>query len=88
LLKLFPERDWEIVYVNYTNVAVFPLVWMIRKWRALRLRMGFPGSGVRSEDEQPAPWLNHLLRRLFVRMARSRVNFPFGVSLLLVARRR
>ena len=33
-------------------------------------------------------WLNALLRRLFVGLAKMKVSFPFGVSLLLVARRR
>ena len=87
LRALFPAEGWEIIYVNYTNVVVYPAVWLVRKWRALR-----PGKPVeaaaRTEDRLPPRWLNSLLRSLFVGMARWRVPFPFGVSLLLVARRR
>jgi SAM-dependent methyltransferase len=86
LRALFPEREWELVHVNYTNVVVYPAVWAVRKWRAWRPRRN--GANARSEDRVPAPGLNALLRGLFVGMARSRVPFPFGVSLLLVARRR
>lgn len=84
LVALFPPDRWELLHVNYTNVAVYPLVWLVRKWRKL-----FPASagGMRSEDKIPAAWANALLRRLFVAPAFWRVPFPFGVSLLLVARR-
>ena len=85
LKALFPEAQWELLYVNYTNVVVYPAVWLVRKWRKW-----FPQKGgqARSEDKLPAPWLNAVLRWLFVRPAFWRVPFPFGVSLLLVARKR
>lgn len=87
LKALFPGERWEIVHVNYTNVPVFPLVWLIRRWRAL-----FPArSGqaqARSEDRVPAAWINRFLQASFVSPAFWRVPFPFGVSLLLVARKR
>lgn len=85
LTALFPADQWELIQVNYTNVAAFPAVWAVRKWR-----QWFPraGTAVRSEDQLPAPWLNAVLRWLFVRPALWRIPFPFGVSLLLVARKR
>lgn len=85
LKALFPAADWELLHVNYTNVAVYPAVWLVRKWRRL-----FPAraGALRSEDRVPVAWLNTILRRLFVSLAHWRVPFPFGVSLLLVARRR
>ena len=85
LRALFPVDQWEVMHVNYTNVFVYPAVWAVRKWRKL-----FPAAagGVRSEDKMPAKWLNALLRWQFVSMAFSRVPFPFGVSLILVVRRR
>jgi 2-polyprenyl-3-methyl-5-hydroxy-6-metoxy-1,4-benzoquinol methylase len=85
LKRLFPSEKWELIHVNYTNVAVYPLVWLIRKWRKWFPRAG---KGRRSEDQRPAPWLNGLLRRLFVGPALWLIPFPFGVSLLLVARKR
>lgn len=85
LKALFPTEQWELVYVNYTNVVVYPVVWLVRKWRRWFSR---GAAGVRSEDQLPAPWLNALLRALLVRLAYWRLPFPFGVSLLLVARKR
>ena len=85
LKALFSDAEWELLHVNYTNVFVYPAVWLVRKWR-----QWFPSAGgqARSEDKLPAPWLNAVLRWLFVRPAFWRVPFPFGVSLLLVARKR
>lgn len=85
LRALFPDDRWELIYVNYTNVVVYPAVWLLRRWRNW-----FPQKSgtARSEDKLPAPWLNAVLRALFVRPAFWRVPFPFGVSLLLVARKR
>jgi 2-polyprenyl-3-methyl-5-hydroxy-6-metoxy-1,4-benzoquinol methylase len=85
LKALFPAEQWELIQVNYTNVAVYPAVWFVRKWRKWFPRSG---AGARSEDRLPARWLNALLRGLFVRQALWRIPFPFGVSLLLVARKR
>ncbi len=88
LQALFPEADWELVYLNYTNVVVYPAVWALRRWRAWRQRRGAAAPAVRSEDKIPPRPINALLRALFTGLAHSRVPFPFGVSLLLVARRR
>jgi SAM-dependent methyltransferase len=84
LRNLFGSGDWEILHVNYTNVLVYPAVWGVRKWRAWFK----PEAVSRTEDKIPPRWLNRLLRVLFVNMGRWRIPFPFGVSLLLVARRR
>ncbi len=88
LRGLFRAPDWEIVYANYTNVVVYPAVWLVRKWRKLRAKPVAAGNATRSEDQIPPRWLNALLRAMFVGMATWPVPFPFGVSLVLVARRR
>lgn len=88
LRALFSDQDWEVIYLNYTNVAVYPAVWLVRKWRGLRRRLSGRSARARTEDRLPPPWLNRLLRATFVGMAFWRVPFPCGVSLLLVARRR
>lgn len=86
---LFPSAEWEIVHLNYTNVLVYPLVWLIRKWRGWRASPAATGAGTpRSEDRVPPRPLNALLKAQFVWLAQSRIPFPFGVSLVLVARRR
>jgi len=82
LVALFPAAQWELLHVNYTNVVVYPAVWLLRRWRRW-----LPGRA-RSEDRMPAPWINALLRGIFVRMAFWTSPLPFGVSLILVARRR
>jgi hypothetical protein len=84
LRSLFPEGDWKIVHANYTNVPVYPAVWLVRRWRKW-----FPAKGdQRAEDRMPTLWLNRLLRWQFVGLARWSLPMPFGVSLLLVARKR
>jgi len=88
LRALFSADAWELVYVNYTNVLVYPAVWIVRKWRAWRRRPGAAAAVARTEDRMPPRWLNALLRAVFAGMAGWRVPLPFGVSLVLVARRR
>ena len=89
LRDLFPTEQWEIVYANYTNVVVYPGVWAVRKWRGWRKsRTELPTEMARTEDRIPSRPVNALLRSQFVQLAQWRIPFPFGVSLVLVARRR
>lgn len=88
LTALFPAEQWELVQVNYTNVVAYPAVWLVRKWRKIAPRRTGAESGARAEDKEPAPWLNVLLKAVFVKLGTWRVPFPFGVSLILVARKR
>lgn len=85
LRALFPPADWEVVHVNYTNVLVYPAVWLVRK-----LRRWFPAkaASARAEHRLPPGWINTFLRAQFVALALMRVPMPFGVSLVLVARKR
>ncbi len=88
LRALFPGAQWEIVYANYTNVVVYPAVWAVRKWRGWFDRDTGSRPSLRREHRLPPQPVNALLRGLFTTMAHWRVPFPFGVSLILVARRR
>jgi SAM-dependent methyltransferase len=89
LLALFPASDWEIVHVNYTNVVAFPAVWAIRQWRGLRKGRTASPATHRTEDLVPPRPVNALLKSLFVGLGKLRgIRFPFGVSLILVARRK
>lgn len=93
LRSLFPAGEWEVVHANYTNVVAYPAVWLLRKWRQVCQpwrRRWFPAlpNAARAEDKLPSPWLNRCLRWLFVAPAFWPIPFPFGVSLILVARRR
>jgi len=85
LTALFERDDWEVVQTNYTNVPIFPLVWLIRRWQRGRKSDAGPA---RAEDQVPIGVINSLLKWQFVQLAMSRRSMPFGVSLVLVARRR
>ena len=84
LRELFGPGEWTIFHLNYTNVAVWPAVWSIRRWQKRFPRR----ASARAEDRLPPPWLNLALRRLFVVTGLWRLPFPRGVSLLVVAIRR
>jgi SAM-dependent methyltransferase len=88
LRALFPPEQWTIEQLNYTNVLAYPAVWLVRRWRGWTRRTGGAAASVRTEDRVPPAPVNALLRGLFVLTGRWRVPLPFGVSLLLVARRR
>lgn len=85
LVALFDPGQWELVHVNYTNVVLYPAVWLVRRWR--RWFPARPGAA-RAEDRVPHHWINGVLHALFVRTGLARLPWPFGVSLFLIARRR
>jgi len=87
LSELFEPVKWEIIRVTYTNIFVYPAVYLLRQLRRLR---GTPAEqGNRAEDRVPGPWLNRLLQSLYTAPAKAKwLSAPFGVSLLIVARKR
>jgi ubiquinone/menaquinone biosynthesis C-methylase UbiE len=86
LRKIIPA-GFTIVHLNYVNVAVLPIVFLVRKYRALKQRLGFR-SAARSEDRIPPVWLNRFLQWLYVQTAVQKpVKFPAGVGLLVVLRK-
>jgi SAM-dependent methyltransferase len=87
LRKIIPP-GFEILHLNYINVAVLPAVFVVRKFRALKQRFGFKAA-TRSEDRIPPHWLNRFLQWLFVRLAcQKMIHFPAGVGLLAVLRKK
>lgn len=82
LQELFSSERWEIEHIKYVNTVVFPLVWAARRFRG-------PNDSTESEEYIPPEWINSLLRWIFVKTAVTRWwPAPFGVGLLLVARRK
>ena len=71
---------WERIHSNYTNALVYPFVWLVRRLRPLN-------GSKRGEDYLPPRPLNAILRWLYVGQGCCRLPMPFGVSLLLVARK-
>lgn len=82
LLSLFAALPVTVEHCSYINVAVMPLVWLARKARKLGI-----GTTSRAEDQIPPELVNNALLSAFVGLGCSRFNFPFGVGLLLVARK-
>jgi SAM-dependent methyltransferase len=82
LRSLFARLPVSIEHCSYINVLAMPLVWLARRARALGL-----GANGRMEDKIPAPLLNNALFSAFTTLGCSRGRFPFGVGLLLVARK-
>jgi SAM-dependent methyltransferase len=88
LLAIVPTDKFDVIHVNYINVVALPLVLAIRKMRLLRQRL-LRSAGSRSEDEVPLRPLNFLLKWTFVRLAcQGWLQFPAGVGLLMVLRKR
>jgi len=87
LLALFPKEDWEVLHINYTNSLAFLPALIVRKWRS-RKPIKPEEEQPRSEYRIPSRWLNGLLKWIFVTTSMWRIPMPFGVSLLLVVRRR
>lgn len=87
LVDLFDAKKWEIIRVTYTNIFAYPAVYLLRQLR--RLRATPAAQGNRAEDRVPGPWLNRLLQFLYTSPAKTRwFHPPFGVALLIVARKR
>ncbi len=84
---LFDAQTWEMKHLGYTNFFAFPIVLLVRKGGQLLRRCGLRGS-MRAEDRLPPLWINRIARWLFVAPAKAGLRPPWGVSLLLVARRR
>jgi SAM-dependent methyltransferase len=82
LMRLFNDLPVNIERCMYINVLPFPIVWTVR-----RLRRWGLFKDTRLEDIVPTYYVNRLLKSTFVRTATSTLSFPFGVGLLLVARK-
>lgn len=75
---------WQIEHLAYVNSLAYPVVWWLRRRRG----GAAAAAGPRAEDRVPSRWLNALLRRQFVAQATwRRCRLPFGVGLLLAARK-
>lgn len=73
----------RVIHASYYNSILFPLVAVIRLAEKV---FGAQGG---QDLTMPPPWLNRLLCRIFASERRwlGRIVFPFGVSIVLLARR-
>jgi SAM-dependent methyltransferase len=83
LLGVAKAAGLQPEYVSYFNTLLFPLI------AAKRLAGRLLGDSGKADDEMPPAGLNRLLGAVFAveRHLLGRVTLPFGVSLVMVARR-
>ncbi|HUZ14088.1 MAG TPA: class I SAM-dependent methyltransferase [Caulobacteraceae bacterium] len=81
--RLFQAAGLAVVKASHFNAALFPAI------AAIRLAKLATGSSAADDDAAPAPRLNALLAAIFgaERFWLSRAALPFGVSILLIARK-
>ena len=75
--------NWKVVKCSYYNTILFPPILAVRKLKPLLSNK----QNVQSDFFMPLPrWLNSILILLFISEIRCLqfLNFPFGVSLLLI----
>ena len=84
LRRLLQEADFQIAWISYYNAWLFPIVACIRLIRRILNR---DGGGADLGASLPSP-INRCLEALFAseRHLLGRLNLPFGVSLIGVAR--
>lgn len=82
--ELFQQAGLEPLLAGYFNCILFPLAWLVRKWRRLNHDVGA------DEFALPPSLINEALYRVFLLegnwLARRRA-MPFGLSVIVLARR-
>lgn len=77
---------YVVVRCTYFNTFLFPVVFLVKRWQ----RMRWSHMPKAHSERIPPRWLNALLYQFF-RMEGyflSLVSFPFGVSLIIIARKK
>lgn len=80
LKTMLEERGFQVQYASYYNAFLFPIIAVLRKLKLQR-------SG---DLHSTTPWLNAILTGIFAaesNFIQSGCRFPFGVSLVFVARK-
>ena len=85
LMEKVRSAGMQVEHWNHTNILPYPMIFLIRKWQSAL--SGFSRKK-RMEDRIPPSPINALLEWQFVRLAcQKTIRFPFGVSLLLIAKK-
>ena len=80
LITLLQESGFQVQYASYLNAFLFPVIALARKIKPNNEENLHPTKG----------WINKLLTVIFTseaKLIRFGLSFPFGVSLILVARK-
>jgi SAM-dependent methyltransferase len=96
--ELRSKLNWcgyEIEFLSQFMASIYPLVWLVRRFRSARHRLGGSNSAksdreLSIEELRIVPIVNGLLTFLLTQEARlikSRRGLPFGTSIIVAARR-
>jgi SAM-dependent methyltransferase len=82
LTDLLHQAGYEAVFISYFNTFLFPLIAIARLIGNILQRHH------QSDAKMPSALVNHLLYQVFrvEKILLSRISFPFGVSLVCLAR--
>ncbi len=84
-IKLFKEAGFTIQYASYFNSILFPLI------ATKRIIDKFTGSDKKdiSPIEEVSPLMNYILKNIFLfeKKLIPNLNLPFGVSIVIVAKK-
>ncbi len=86
LQQVIRKANYELYYNTYFNTLLFPLIAFLRFLsKLLPINRSFQGQG---DLKMPSKPLNYFLALLFAseRHILNIISFPFGVSILLIAR--
>lgn len=88
-IRMVREAGLHPVRTTYFNTLLALPIILVRLLRRRRTRASHTGARPSHDLVRPAPKLNALLARIFALEAGllRRVNLPFGISVLMVARR-
>ena len=86
LRAAFEKADYDVLWCSYFNTFLFPLVAVL----IISKRIFRPLDMYRSDIHPLPDWLNGLLYKIFrsERLILRILTFPFGASILIVARAR
>ena len=86
LQQVVRKADYDLYYNSYFNTLLFPLIVFLRFWSKL-----FKNSDSQAQGDlvMPSKFVNRFLTLLFAseRYFLHRIRLPFGVSILLLARK-
>lgn len=85
LLKLFDGLDFRIIKISYFNMLFFPLVFAARRFNKFFKRRVVSDGDIKKTNR----FLNFVLRKIFAfeRYILTRLNLPFGVSLICIVQK-
>jgi SAM-dependent methyltransferase len=85
LKKILPQKKVEIIKISYFNFFLFPLIAFI-----ILILKFFNVNFINKVEKSPPFIINYILFKIFVfeKYLLKRINFPFGLSLLMIVKKK